>query len=176
MQDFLGWVKRRALEDDLPLSVVIQSMVIMSMMDKGEGDDNAVRLSTLHAAKGLEYPHVFLVGVEEGLLPHMLRDELLEDPLRIEEERRLMYVGITRARLSLHITWCQKRRRGRDFEHRQVSRFVKEMQQGIAHDKHHEKPEVQLTPQQRIALLKARLSKTPEKDERQPEIFKDEGL
>jgi hypothetical protein len=50
------------------------------------------------------------------------------------------------------------------------------MQQGIAHDKHHEKPEVQLTPQQRIALLKARLSKTPEKDERQPEIFKDEGL
>ncbi len=176
VQDFLGWVKRRALEDDLPLSVVIQSMVIMSMMDKGEGDDNAVRLSTLHAAKGLEYPHVFLVGVEEGLLPHMLRDELLEDPLRIEEERRLMYVGITRARLSLHITWCQKRRRGRDFEHRQVSRFVKEMQQGIAHDKHHEKPEVQLTPQQRIALLKARLSKTPEKDERQPEIFKDEGL
>lgn len=115
---------------------------------------------------------MFLVGVEKApCRATCYGDELLED-LRIEEERRLMYVGITRARLSLHITWCQKRRRGRDFEHRQVSRFVKEMQQGIAHDKHHEKPEVQLTPQQRIALLKARLSKTPEKDERQPEILK----
>ncbi len=174
VQDFIGWVKRRAAEDDLALSTVIQSMVMMSMMDKSEGEDNAVRLSTLHAAKGLEYPHVFLVGVEEGLLPHMSREELLEDPIRIEEERRLMYVGITRARLSLHITWCQKRRRGRDFENRQVSRFVKEMQHGTAHDKQHDKPAVQMTPQQRIAMLKARLSKAPEKDERQPEIFKDD--
>ena len=168
VSDFIGWVKRRAVEDDLALSAVIQSMVLISMMDKGEGEDNAVRLSTLHAAKGLEYPHVFLVGVEEGLLPHMPRDELLESPLRIEEERRLMYVGITRARLSLHITWCQKRRRGRDFENRQASRFIKEMQHGLhEHDNHSAKP--QMTPKQRIEMLKNMLAKQAGQQEIFPE-------
>src|SRR3546814_18250224 len=70
-------------------------------------------------SKGLEYPHVFLAEVEEGLLPHMGRDEDDADPAaaaealaqRIQEERRLMYVGITRARRSLHLSWCKKRRR-----------------------------------------------------------------
>lgn len=172
VQDFTDWMKRRATEDDLALADVIQSMVIMSMIGQENAEDNAVRLSTLHAAKGLEYPHVFLVGAEEGLLPHQSRDELLEDPSRIEEERRLMYVGITRARLSLHISWCQKRRRGRDFEYRQVSRFVKEMQHGIEQHHAHAPPAKPLTPQERIALLKARLDqgKSPAND-LQPDIF-----
>ena len=172
MQDFLGWVKRRLTEDDLSLAAVIQSMVIMSMIDKDEGEDNAVRLSTLHASKGLEYPHVFLVGVEEGLLPHMSREEILEDPVRIEEERRLMYVGITRARLSLHITWCQKRRRGRDFENRQASRFIKEMQHGMPHhERDNAKQSSQMTPKQRIEMLKNMLAKQAG----QQEIFKEDG-
>ena len=171
VQDFLGWVKRRLTEDDLSLAAVIQSMVIMSMIDKDEGEDNAVRLSTLHASKGLEYPHVFLVGVEEGLLPHMSREEILEDPVRIEEERRLMYVGITRARLSLHITWCQKRRRGRDFENRQASRFIKEMQHGMPHhERDNAKQTSQMTPKQRIEMLKNMLAKQAG----QQEIFKED--
>jgi ATP-dependent DNA helicase Rep len=157
--DFVAWMKRRAEEDDKKLSEVIQSMVLISMLDKGSEDANSVRLSTLHASKGLEYPHVFLVGIEEGLLPHMSRDEALEDPTRIEEERRLMYVGITRARKSLHITWCQKRRRGRDFENREASRFIKEM----AHDKDAQRGDLkevpQITPKQRIEMLKAMLAK-----------------
>ena len=157
--DFVAWMKRRAEEDDKKLSEVIQSMVLISMLDKGSEDANSVRLSTLHASKGLEYPHVFLVGIEEGLLPHMSRDEALEDPTRIEEERRLMYVGITRARNSLHITWCQKRRRGRDFENREASRFIKEM----AHDKDAKRGDLkevpQITPKQRIEMLKAMLAK-----------------
>ena len=169
--DFVGWIKRRVTEDDLSLAVVIQSMVIMSMMDKSEGEDNAVRLSTLHASKGLEYPHVFLVGVEEGLLPHMSREELLEDPVRIEEERRLMYVGITRARLSLHITWCQKRRRGRDFENRQASRFIKEMHHGLPHhERDPSKQAPQMSPKQRIEMLKNMLAKQAG----QQEIFKED--
>jgi ATP-dependent DNA helicase Rep len=66
---------------------------------------------------------VFLVGVEEGILPH--RESL--DAVKLEEERRLMYVGITRARMSLTVTWCEKRKQGREISERQVSRFVAEM-------------------------------------------------
>ncbi|MGL4766951.1 MAG: UvrD-helicase domain-containing protein [Formosimonas sp.] len=157
--DFMAWVKRRAEEDDKKLSEVIQSMVLISMLDKGNEEANSVRLSTLHASKGLEYPHVFLVGIEEGLLPHMSRDELLEDPTRIEEERRLMYVGITRARLSLHVTWCQKRRRGRDFENRELSRFIKEMKHESEAARENLKDVPQVTPKQRIEMLKAMLAK-----------------
>ena len=159
VSEFVAWMKRRAEEDDKKLSEVIQSMVLISMLDKGNADENTVRLSTLHASKGLEYPHVFLVGVEEGLLPHMSRDEALEDPTRIEEERRLMYVGITRARKSLHVTWCQKRRRGRDFENREVSRFVKEMKHESDAARENLKDVPQVTPKQRIEMLKAMLAK-----------------
>ena len=89
----------------------------------------------------------------------MSRDEALEDPTRIEEERRLMYVGITRARKSLHVTWCQKRRRGRDFENREVSRFVKEMKHESDATRENLKDVPQVTPKQRIEMLKAMLAK-----------------
>jgi len=82
-----------------------------------------VQLSTLHAAKGLEFKHVFLVGVEEGVLPH--RESM--DPVKLEEERRLMYVGITRAQRSLHISYAEKRKQGRDLIPCEPSRFIAEM-------------------------------------------------
>jgi DNA helicase-2/ATP-dependent DNA helicase PcrA len=70
--------------------------------NKGKG----VRLMSLHASKGLEFDTVFLIGLEEGLLPH---SRSLEDPPALEEERRLFYVGITRARARLYITWAKRR-------------------------------------------------------------------
>jgi len=85
-----------------------------------------VQLATLHAAKGLEFRHVHLVGVEEGSLPH--RESI--DAGNIEEERRLMYVGITRAQMSLNISWCARRKQGKDLMERSLSRFIAEMADG----------------------------------------------
>ena len=88
-----------------------------------DSDVDAVQLSTLHAAKGLEFKHVFLIGIEEGVLPH--RES--QAPEKIEEERRLMYVGITRAQRSLHISYSEKRKQGKELIPCEVSRFIGEM-------------------------------------------------
>jgi len=91
---------------------------------KSGQSDNAVQLMTLHSAKGLEYPMVFICGLEDGLFPHHFSRE---NPQALEEERRLCYVGITRARKKLHLTYAEKRRVfGRD-EERRVSRFLREI-------------------------------------------------
>jgi ATP-dependent DNA helicase Rep len=118
-----------------------------------------VRMSTLHASKGLEFPHVFLVGVEEGILPHKGDPDAPVETLgaRIEEERRLMYVGITRAQRSLHVTWCKKRKRAREHVHCDVSRFIKEMKLDEG-DAVPTEDEI-ITPQNRLANLKALLQK-----------------
>ena len=80
---------------------------------------------TLHAAKGLEFPHVYLVGVEEGILPH----QNSIDGETVEEERRLFYVGITRARETLSITYCAKRKSFGEFQSCDPSRFLEELPQ-----------------------------------------------
>jgi ATP-dependent DNA helicase Rep len=157
--DFIAWFGQRAAEDSKNLVEMSQSVALLSMLDGKDRDTDAVRLSTLHAAKGLEFAHVFLVGVEEGLLPHHGGDADLGDAAvgeRIEEERRLMYVGITRAQRSLHISWCKKRRRGRDEVIREPSRFIAEL--GLERGP---KPDVEpgMTPSERLASLKALLAK-----------------
>jgi ATP-dependent DNA helicase Rep len=88
-----------------------------------------VTLSTLHAAKGLEWPHVVLAGVNEGLLPFCGggSDDEEETPQRLEEERRLMYVGITRARQTLIVSTLRRRKKGRDTVQGVPSRFIAEM-------------------------------------------------
>ena len=97
---------------------------MINLLDKQNSDDaDMVQLSTLHAAKGLEYRHVFLVGIEEGILPH--RESLA--PGKLEEERRLMYVGITRAQRSLHLSYCERRKQMRDLIPSEPSRFIAEM-------------------------------------------------
>src|SRR6202022_5115155 len=86
---------------------------------------DAVRLSTLHAAKGLEFPHVFMVGVEEGILPH--RESVASGS--VDEERRLMYVGMTRAQQSLQLSWCRRRKRAGEWHDVEPARFIAELTQ-----------------------------------------------
>lgn len=165
--ELIGWLKRKADEDDLTLLELVQHVALVTMLERNEDEEpDAVKLSTLHASKGLEYPHVYLAGVEEGLLPHMGRDEEDADPAaaaealvqRIQEERRLMYVGITRAQRSLHLTWCKKRRRAREDVMREPSRFIEEM--GLAEVKIAEDPATRaLSPKERLGMLKALLNK-----------------
>ena len=134
-------------------------VALMSMLEGRDEEPDAVRMSTLHAAKGLEFPHVFLVGVEEGILPHRGDPDAPAESIagRIEEERRLMYVGITRAQRSLHVSWCKKRKRARESVNCEVSRFIKEMKldEGDAVATEAET----ITPQNRLANLKALLQK-----------------
>ncbi|HEY9279166.1 MAG TPA: UvrD-helicase domain-containing protein [Eoetvoesiella sp.] len=166
--ELTAWLKRKAQEDDFNLFELVQHVALVTMLERGEDEDpDAVKLSTLHASKGLEYPHVYLAGVEEGLLPHRGRDEEDGDPAkaaeslaqRIQEERRLMYVGITRARRTLRLSWCKKRRRAREDVVCEPSRFIDEM--GLADIKMQEDPELQaLSPKQRLGMLKDLLNKT----------------
>ena len=117
---------------------VAQTISLISTLNEREQDQNVVTLSTLHAAKGLEWPHVMLVGVNEGLLPFKLSDgdksrERTDSPvsegelLRLQEERRLMYVGITRAQRTLAVSWTRRRKQGRESVAGVPSRFIEEM-------------------------------------------------
>ena len=131
--DFVAWIAKRGEEDNKTLIDLAQTIALLSRLDSNEADQDAVRLTTVHAAKGLEFPHVFVVGCEEGLMPHS-RDQVDEagnedaqGPERVEEERRLMYVAVTRAQRSLTITWCRQRKRARSVISRLPSRFIAEM-------------------------------------------------
>ena len=127
VQELVQWLVRRGEEDGKTLIELTQMIALINLLDRQQegsaGMPDAVQLSTLHAAKGLEFGHVFLIGVEEGVLPH--RESL--DPAKLEEERRLMYVGITRARRSLHISYAERRKQGREFLPSAPSRFIAEM-------------------------------------------------
>ena len=112
---------------------VAQTIALLSTLTDREKDQNVVTLSTLHASKGLEWPHVMLVGVTEGMLPFRLDDEPGNEhtneniAVRLQEERRLMYVGITRAQRTLAVSWTRKRKKGREMIAAQPSRFIAEM-------------------------------------------------
>ena len=124
VREFTEWLTKKGEEDGKTLIELAQTVALMSLLEsREESEIDAVRLSTLHAAKGLEYPHVFLIGVEEEILPHR---ECLEGT-RLEEERRLMYVGITRARRGLTLTWCKRRKRGQEWLPCEPSRFLAEL-------------------------------------------------
>jgi len=122
VQEFIGWLKRKAEADEKSLIDMVQTIALINMLEGKDEEQDAVALSTLHAAKGLEFPHVFIVGAEEDILP--FRDS---DEKQIEEERRLMYVGITRAERSLQISYCNRRKRGKDWLACEPSRFLEEM-------------------------------------------------
>jgi ATP-dependent DNA helicase Rep len=137
VSDFLDWLRKRAAEDGSTLLQLAQNVAILSQLDRSDADVDAVRLTTIHASKGLEYPHVYIAGCEEGLLPHHggagVDDdgEIVDSDLqqaRIEEERRLMYVAVTRAQRSLTLSWCKERRQAREARSQRPSRFIAEMQ------------------------------------------------
>jgi ATP-dependent DNA helicase Rep len=146
VMDFCDWVAGRCggkLEDDAGVQVeterkslleVVQTIALLSTLSEREQDQNVVTLSTLHASKGLEWPHVMLVGVNEGLLPFKLEEEPGQSDAaaenmaqRLQEERRLMYVGITRAQRTLAVSWLKRRKKGRESIPGQASRFIQEM-------------------------------------------------
>jgi len=97
------------------------------MMERNEDEDNSdqVQLMTLHASKGLEFPYVFIIGMEEGLLPH----QSSIDEGSVEEERRLAYVGITRAQRELIFTYARERRQFGEVSRTEASRFLHELPQ-----------------------------------------------
>ena len=119
------WLTDKGEADEKNLVDLTQTIALINMLDKRDDGTrpDAVQLSTLHASKGLEYPHAFLIGVEEGVLPHR---ECIENDT-VEEERRLMYVGITRAQRSLHLSYAERRKQGRDYIGCEPSRFIEEM-------------------------------------------------
>jgi ATP-dependent DNA helicase Rep len=144
VMDFCDWMAGRCggqIDDEAGVQVeterkslleVVQTIALISTLSEREQDQNVVTLSTLHASKGLEWPHVMLVGVNEGLLPFKI-DDADSDPsadaagAALQEERRLMYVGITRAQRTLAVSWLKRRKKGRESVPGTPSRFIKEM-------------------------------------------------
>jgi ATP-dependent DNA helicase Rep len=161
--DFVDWIARRCggaltqegatfeTERQSVLQVAQTISVIISLAERGD-DQDVVTLSTLHAAKGLEWPHVVLAGVNEGLLPFKSGDEEMT-PERLQEERRLMYVGITRARTTLAVSTLRRRKRARETVAGVPSRFIAEMKlgEGVARE----------DPRERLRKLRDRLAVKP---------------
>ena len=140
--DFVDWIARRCggqvtqeagstfeAERQTVLQVAQTIAVIIRLADRADEQD-VITLSTLHAAKGLEWPHVILAGINEGLLPFKSGSDDKDAEMtaeRVEEERRLMYVGITRARSTLVVSTLRRRKKGRDTVQAVPSRFIAEM-------------------------------------------------
>ncbi|WP_422527387.1 DNA helicase Rep [Serratia fonticola] len=160
-----GWMTEMLegndLDEPMTLTQVVTRFTLRDMMERGESDEelDQVQLMTLHASKGLEFPYVFLVGMEEGLLPH--QSSIDED--NVDEERRLAYVGITRAQKELIFTLCRERRQYGELVRPEPSRFLLELPQD---DLAWESERKVVSPQERmekgqshLASVKAMLAK-----------------
>jgi len=109
---------------DVGLAGFLEEVALLSDLDSANFDGDAVTLMTLHAAKGLEFPVVFMIGLEEAILPH---SQALYDQSDMEEERRLCYVGMTRARQELYLTYAASRLLYGGIQHNPPSRFLSEI-------------------------------------------------
>ena len=112
--------------DDPSLSEFLEEVALVADIDGVDAEDNRVLLMTLHSAKGLEFPHVYLAGLEDGVFPSYMTITS-DDPSAVEEERRLAYVGITRAKEDLTITCAKQRMLRGETQYNPVSRFVREV-------------------------------------------------
>jgi ATP-dependent DNA helicase Rep len=132
--DLVEWLKRIAEKNSpsedghsskAPLADIVAKIMLMDIMERNQEAEvsDQVSLMTLHAAKGLEFPHVFLIGIEENILPH----QNSIDTDNIEEERRLAYVGITRAQQTCTFSYCTHRKRYGEITECEPSRFLNEL-------------------------------------------------
>ncbi|MDE3954260.1 DNA helicase Rep [Glaesserella parasuis] len=157
VQTLFEWVEKMLEGDELsePMSLnqVVTNLTLRDMMERGEDDDESdqVQLMTLHASKGLEFPHVFLIGMEEGILPH--QTSIDED--NVEEERHLAYVGITRAQQTLTFSLCKERRQYGEVIKPEISRFLLELPQD---DLQWERDKPKLSEQERQQKVSAGLN------------------
>ncbi len=128
VSDLLDWLKRTAAnsqEEDQSLSALLSRIMLMDILERNretEAEDQ-VSLMTLHASKGLEFKNVYLIGMEEGILPH----QTSIDEGDVEEERRLTYVGITRAKSNCTLSYCTHRKRYGEMHECEPSRFLSEL-------------------------------------------------
>ena len=170
--EFCDWIANRCggqIEDAAGVTTaqeqknlleVVQTVSLLSTLSEREQDQNVVTLSTLHAAKGLEWPHVVLIGINEDILPfkpssqedggELTEVQMFAQTQRIEEERRLMYVGITRAQYTLVVSWCKRRKKGREIVGALPSRFIAEMSLN--------QETVVLDPMEKLRALRAELA------------------
>ncbi|GAA6173898.1 DNA helicase Rep [Colwellia sp. KU-HH00111] len=129
--ELFSWVTQmlEGSDDEEPMTLpqIVTRLTLRDMMERNEDEDSSdqVQLMTLHASKGLEFPYVFLIGMEEGLLPH----QTSIDEGSVEEERRLAYVGITRAQRELIFTYARERRQFGEVSRTEASRFLHELPQ-----------------------------------------------
>ncbi len=158
VSDLYSWIVAD-LEGDNPdqqektLKEVVQRLTLRDMMERGEENDDsdAVQLMTLHASKGLEFPYVYLIGAEEGILPH----QTSIDEENVEEERRLMYVGITRAQRELTFIVCKERRQFGELIKPSQTRFLDELPQDDIEWEVKKKP---VTQEERMAKGQAHIA------------------
>jgi len=131
VDELISWIERLANKsEDAELGDIVSRLTLLDILDRDdEQEGDHVHLMTLHAAKGLEFPHVYLVGMEEDLLPHRVSIE--ED--NIEEERRLAYVGITRAQKTMSFSYAMRRKRYGEMIQCTPSRFLDEIPQELLH-------------------------------------------
>lgn len=119
-------------QESAPELTLLDQFLSHAALEAGEGQgdpsDDCVQMMTMHSAKGLEFPLVFLAGMEDGLFPHMMS---MEEPGRLEEERRLCYVGVTRAMKQLYLTYAESRRINGSETFNRPSRFISEMPEDV---------------------------------------------
>lgn len=126
--NLVNWIVKKAENDNKSLVDILHTITLISILEENDNNEkNAVKLSTIHAAKGLEYPYVYLVNCEENIIPH--QESINNDT--IEEERRLLYVGITRAQKELTISYCEKRKVGGELRKTEPSRFLSELGENV---------------------------------------------
>ena len=126
--------EREELGEEASLSAFLEEVALVADIDGVDKDDNKVLLMTLHSAKGLEFSQVYLAGMEDGVFPSYMTITS-DDPTEIEEERRLAYVGITRAKDDLTITYAKQRMLRGETQYNPISRFIKEIPENLMDNK-----------------------------------------